>query len=227
MSEDTKIIESVIREKQGLVEIVQSLDTDLKAYKELGSPTEIAEALDKGMSLVAKFEGVDLNSLSSDLAELAAFREIGTVKEVDQSISQSTEVLESYLSLGSPVEIDKALTLAQGLIRSYKKFGSPEEVAEAMESISVYEELGTTEELTKALDILEERVVANKCEQVAAKHNSDSVLVRKMYEKVQDFKVVEDLLDEGFSKKPAANRVVDGKNNINESTVRRIAGKLM
>lgn len=230
MDQNKDIVEAVIREKQALVEIIESMDTQLKAYKDLGTPEEITEALDKGRQILEKFENVNLNTVSEDIEELKKYREFGSSEDVQKALVSSKDILESYLVLGSPIEVDTALNMSRSCINSYKKFGSPASITETLEKISAYEELGTVEELNKALDILEARVLDSKCEQVAAKFNSEAQLIRKMYDKVHDFKVVESLLEEGFSKRTTrTEKTSTGNARLDESnsTVKRLASKIM
>lgn len=162
--EDKKLIESLIEEKKGLQAVVQEMDGELKAYKELATVDEMKQLIDKSSQLTAKVEGVDLDSIHADLEELAKYRAIGTPEKLEGAITSSLRLIQEYRQLGTPREIDTAL------------------------------------------EELKERGVAVKCEALAAKYNVKTSMVRKVFEKVNDFKTVEEVISEGLGRKPVDSK---------------------
>jgi len=227
---DVKVYEALVKEKQALVEVVGSQDAQLEAYKKIGTPEEITEAIDKSLKIAENLEGVDIPTVKSCMEELTSYRNLGTVDELNQAIDQSVSIIESYLALGSPLEIDKAIVESKSLIEKFTAQGTVESVVAMKEEINTYHELGTIDEINKAMDILEEKVTETKCEQIAAKYNTDAATVHKMYEKVSDFKIVDELLNEGFASRVKTKKPEDDNKTrlgINESIVTRITKQLM
>jgi len=220
---DVKVYESAIKEKGALLEVIANQDTLLESYKALGDPTVISEALDKAKSIVENLQGVDITTVKPMQEELDSYRQIGKAEDINKAVDESLSIIEAYMSLGSPVEISSAIDKSTEIIESYKELGTPSEISEAFDAatklLSQYEALGTVEEITKAIDILESQLNTSKFESIASKYNKDADLIRRMYDKVGNFQVVEELLEEGFN--PTGKRVVvtgEGKTHINESS---------
>lgn len=233
------IVESLTKEKTALVAAVGSMDEELKAYRQLGTPSEISEAFDKVDEIVASIGAYKeigtpteiQEAIDAALTTLAEYSVLGSPMEIRSFITESEYKSNLWKSLGTPAEVNEALTKSTKLIAGYKELGTPEEVNEALTKatkvISEYKELGTPEELGKSLDILEEKTISSKCDQIAAKYNVNSETILSMYGKVSDFSIVEGLLDEGFkgtvtptiSGKPVA----DKKTVISESVITRLS----
>lgn len=202
---DKKIFEDLVKEKDALKEAVSKINEQMETYKELGTPEEIKKAMDTATELVSKFEGVDV----SHLEDLKKYQELGTPEQIGEALDKSIEVISNYKKLGQASEIEEALD-------------------RTFEVLSSYKELGTPEELGEALSVLEEKLVTSKCEEIAAKFNNDTDLVRRMYNKVDDFEIVEELLEETIGKKPE-KKVDEGKEEsvvnetINESVISKLS----
>lgn len=205
---DKRIFEDLVKEKDALKEAVSAINQEMETYKELGTPEEIKTAMDTATNLVEKFEGVDV----SNIEDLKKYQELGTPDQISEALEKSIEFINEYKNLGQASEIEEALERTFDLLSSYK-------------------ELGTPDELGEALEVLEEKLVTSKCEQVAAKFNNDTDLVRRMYGKVEDFDIVEELLEETIGKKTVkkVDESKDGnthsvvKESLNESLISKIS----
>jgi len=225
---DVKLYEQLAKEKQALVEVIQSQDEQLSSYKELGSPEEIDAALDKSMEVVNGLDGVDVSNIKKKVETLKKYEAIGSVQEINNAIDKATQIIESYLKCGSPAEVSLALEAAGRTIDKYSKFGSPNQIQESLKLMHQYEELGSIRELDQALSILEDRIESTKCEQLAAKYNVDTQMVHKMFETVNDLSTVEKLLDEGlFSTKRSTKEKERKVGRVDESLIRRVGKAIM
>jgi len=219
---DVKVYEDLVKEKQALIEVIGSQDSMLESYKKLGTPEQIDEALNKASQIVDNLKGTKISTVKSAMSELACYHKIGSVSDINKAIDKSTKIIESYVKLGTPTQLSKVLDITE----SYVKIGKPgvikKSINEAIKTINKYARLGSPKELDKALNILESKIVDTKCDTIAAKYNTSSAVVRKMYEKVNDFKVVGELLDEGLvskSKTKLAGKTTEKK--VNESIIGR------
>ena len=214
--DEKKMVESLMQEKEALTAVVKEMDGELAEYKDLGTTAEITEALDKSKALAETVSGFDLTSLQEDIEELAEYRELGSVEQISRALDKSMEVLATYKELGTPEKLSEAIDRAHELLTEYK-------------------ELGTPEEISKALDIFGNTVVTEKCEAVAAKYNYKADTVRSMYDRVEDFEVVEALLkdttghrvedtddtDLNEDRKPITSK------DLSSSAIRRVSRNLM
>jgi len=210
-----KLAEQLLKEKQALTEVVQDLDQTIAAYKELGTPEEITVALDKATSLVESLDGIDIKEVKAQLEELNQYKELGSVDEVTEALDKSYNLLVAYKELGSPDEVDEALDGAIKTITAYKELGEVAEIQEVFKKFS-------------------DAMVTSKCESIATKYNVSSDLAIRLYNKVEDFEVVEELLSESLTtRKETKNE--DGKDGkkpetkkgkLSASIISRVAGQM-
>ncbi len=178
--------EALQKEKNALTVAVQEMDTEMQGYKALGSVEELEDLTTKLETLMSFLEGIeDVKSIKEKLELLAKYEELGTYEQLGTALDRAQEMIAKYKEIGTPEKIGEALDRATGII-------------------SVYKELGTPDQLGEALDVLEDSVVEQRCEEIAARFGKKSETVQKMYEKVNDFEVVESLLDD-VSTKPDGN----------------------
>ncbi len=208
--DENKMVESLMKEKEALTDVVKSMDEEIGAYKGLGTPEEITEALDRASEIVEKIKGVDLDGIQEKLDTLIEYEELGTFEQVDEALDRGIETITEYKKIGEADEIDEALD-------------------RAAEVISEYKELGTPNEITEALDILKDNVITSRCESVAAKFNVKTDMVKSMHEKVDNFDVIEGLLDESLSgriEKPEYQKE-EKLGKVHESVIGRISRGLI
>jgi len=198
-----ELAEKLQKEKEALTEIVASMDEQLNAYKDLGTVDEIKEALEKSTSLVESLG-------DTKISDIKKYRALGSVSEVSEAIDSAVTYLGEYSKLGSPAEISEAIDRAMSVISSYKS-------------------LGTVAEITECLDVLKKEQISRKCEALAAKYNTDAVTVEKMYQKSDNFEIIETLLSEsiGRNRKAPKDDTAPAGRNLNESVVRRLSRSLM
>lgn len=205
-----ELAEKLQKEKEALTEIVASMDEQLNAYKDLGTVDEIKEALEKSTSLVESLGDTKISDIKSIEEEINKYRALGSVSEVSEAIDSAVTYLGEYSKLGSPAEISEAIDRAMSVISSYKS-------------------LGTVAEITECLDVLKKEQISRKCEALAAKYNTDAVTVEKMYQKSDNFEIIETLLSEsiGRNRKAPKDDTAPAGRNLNESVVRRLSRSLM
>ena len=202
---DKKVMEDLIKEQQTLAAAVEELDGQLNKYRELGTVDEIDEALTKAKTIVEKIKDISLATAEDDMKQLAEYRELGSVEQIDEAIDKSIETISIYKELGKPEEIGGLLEKATSLLEQYSVLGKPSEIE-------------------KILDMYQEKIVSSRCEEIGAKFNVDSSLVRKMYEKASDFDTVEELLELSFSRKTSAPKKEEKKEE--KKTEKKPAKKL-
>ncbi|MHA1866846.1 MAG: hypothetical protein ACTSXD_02135 [Candidatus Heimdallarchaeaceae archaeon] len=201
---DKKVMEDLIKEKNTLVAAVEELDSQLNKYRELGTVDEIDEALTKAKAIVEKVKQINLATVEYDMKQLAEYRELGSVEQIDEAIDKSIETISVYKELGKPEEIDELLEKATSLLEQYSILGKPSEIE-------------------KILDMYQEKIISSRCEEIGAKFNVDSSLVKKMYEKANDFDTVEELLELSFGRKISAPKKEE---KIEKKTERKEPKKL-
>lgn len=194
---DKKVMEDLIKEKQTLVAAVEDLDGQLNKYRELGTPEEIDEALTQAKAIVEKVKLINLATVEDDMKQLAEYRELGPVEQIDEAIDKSIEIISIYKELGKPEEVNSLLEHATSLLEQYSVLGKPAEIE-------------------KILDTYQEKIISSRCEEIGAKYNVDSSMVRKMYEKANDFSTVEELLELSFSRKTSAPKKEGNKEQKKE-----------
>jgi len=228
---DVKVYESLVKEKTALMDIIGTQDTLLESYKTIGTVEEINAALSKAKAIVENLTGVDISKVKPALAELESYRQIGGVEDINKAIDHSFNIIEAYTVLGSPMEIDVAMNKSNEFFESYKELGTAAEINAALdqckEMLEAYQKLGTIDEVSKVMDHLESNITKSKCESIASKYNKPTSLIQSMFEKVGSFKVVEELLEEGFAtgKKKSINESQDGKRDLmgsHESIISRV-----
>lgn len=212
-----KLAEQLLKEKQALTEVVQDLHGQMTAYQELGTPEEISLAIDKATQLVESLNGVDVGEVKTQLEELKGYRELGSLQEVTEALDKSFNLLTAYKDLGSPDEVNEALDGAIKTITDYKELGEVAEIKEVFEKFST-------------------AMITNKCESIATKYNVSTDLTVKLYNKVEDFAVVEELLSESFSTRKTTDKKLAGKetkteppkkvSKLNASVISRVAEKI-
>ena len=232
MSEQ-KIIESIMKEKAALTDVIKSMDEQLNAYNALGTPTEISEALDKATALIESLGDLKIDQIKENADKLVKFETLGTPETIEEALDVATSALYAYKEIGSPLEINTAIDKAVDILKQYQELGTPEEVK-------------------KALDAFENNIIIAKSESLATAYNVETELVESMFHKVNDFAVVEELLEQSLSirKKddtkevneeeqtepavekinegePAADKKDDRLVGVDESMIRRVARGLM
>ena len=134
----TELIEKLTKEKIAVESGLSEALKELNAYKKIGTPERIKEALKAYMALGNPTE----ITKAFDLAEASIKKLQGTVKK--------------YEGLGSVPDIEKALKIAEGMLNKYKVLGTPEDIEEALDRATAvfneYKTLGTPKEIDEALD---------------------------------------------------------------------------
>lgn len=134
----TELIEKLTKEKIAVENGLREALQELNAYKKIGTPERIREALKAYMALGNPTE----ITKAFDLAEASIKKLQGTVKK--------------YESLGSVPDIEKALKIAETMLNKYKVLGTPEDIEEALDRATAvfneYKALGTPKEIDEALD---------------------------------------------------------------------------
>jgi hypothetical protein len=133
--------------------------------------------------------------------------------EKDAMISFSRELdekLKAFDDLGTPEEIQEALEIGikgQELIKQYQGIAeTPEQMQEALEGgistikalreqLEAYKELGTPDQISEAFEASKKVIVESRARDIASARGVKLDTVVSMFEKVNDFKVVEELLD--------------------------------
>jgi hypothetical protein len=130
-------IEQLTNENKNLNARVHSLSDNLalsnesiNEYKNLGTPEEINECLDKANNVFKKL--LEFN------------KDYGTLEDAKTVI----DISEKYSELANISEIEECIKL----LGKYSKFGSPDNVAR---KLRVYEDLGRPDEIAKILDFAE------------------------------------------------------------------------
>jgi len=182
MADNKDVMEALVKEKQALTEAIGELDAQLNKYKELGTPEEIDDALTKAKDVIDKVKKFNLSTVEEDMAELARYRELGNVDQIDEATEKSIELIGTYSKLGKPEEIDALLEKATSLLEQYSVLGKPKEIE-------------------KIIDDYTEKEIVGRCEELGAKYNTDTSLVRKMYDKVNCFETVDELMNASFNRK--------------------------
>jgi hypothetical protein len=182
-----QMFESLLNEKKSLESTVSDLLSDNEVYSRLGSPEDIAKALDlaKTQGDVLKeylergsLEDIDVMSEEYDLLveALDRYKTLGSVKkikEVFSRVSSTLAELAEYKKLGDPSEIKEVYVKASkmgDLLEKYQEMGAPkkirrvfDETLRGLDLISDYKTLGTPEEIEEAFDATKELLkVVNK-----------------------------------------------------------------
>lgn len=133
-----ELIEKLTKEKIAMETGLREALQELNAYKKIGTPERIREALKAYMALGNPTE----ITKAFDLAETSIKKLQGTVKK--------------YEGLGSVPDIEKALQIAEKMLGKYKVLGTPEDIEEALDRATAvfgeYKTLGTPKEIDEALD---------------------------------------------------------------------------
>lgn len=143
-----------------------------------------------------------LSSVTKEKEALSAL-----VKEMD-------ERSKKYEGLGTPEELEEALDLGLKMketLEAYRKIAkTPEEMAEALEGgiatinslrdqLEAYKNLGTPEDIEEAFEASKQVIVESRARDIASSRNIKLETVINMFDKVNDFAVVEELLSAGTS----------------------------
>lgn len=97
----------------------------------------------------------EIETLKSDNAVLTD--EVNHLKEENTKFENIEKVLKEYKEIGSVKEIEEALSKAEDLTEAYEELGTPEKISEVFDKL---EKLGTVDQINKAFDVLEEKVKA-------------------------------------------------------------------
>lgn len=204
---DKNVMEALVKEKQALTEAIGELDAQLNKYKELGTPEEIDDALTQAHEVINKVKKFNLSTVEEDMAELATYRELGTVDQIEEATDQSIELIGLYSKQGRPEEIDALMEKALNLLEQYSVLGKPKEI----ENI---------------IDMYTEQTVTGKCEEIAAKYNTDTTLVRKMYDKVNCFETVDELMNASFNRKAETKKDEEVKKDKKKDTKTKLTTEI-
>jgi hypothetical protein len=197
MSDNKAIFEELLSEKRALTEALATASEELVAYKAIGTPAEIDEALDKILSVKEALKGTSITEINTLKEELGRYKELGSVETVEEALDRSYNLLVSYKELGTPAQVREALTESMTLIKEYKELGTPTEIGAVLESF-------------------ESNLIESECDKIATKHNTSKSVVRKMYEGMGNFKLVSEVLGEAMAtapRKTAVEAIVESKSN--------------
>lgn len=132
------------------------LESQVVAYKYLGTPEEIEEALQVAEQRFTEYSELGSpEEIREALDHLRKYVEIGTCDQISESLKVGINVNQ----LGTPEEIEEAMEAASHTIQIYKELGTPAQIEEALDVLESYVDLGTPEEvqeaLTRALDLVD------------------------------------------------------------------------
>lgn len=134
----TELLEKLTKEKIAVENGLREALVELNAYKKIGTPERIREALRAYMAFGSPAE----ITKAFDIAEASIKKLQGSVKK--------------YEGLGSIPDIEKALQIAETMLNKYKALGTSEDIEEALDRATVvfeeYKVLGTPKEIDEALD---------------------------------------------------------------------------
>lgn len=132
------------------------LESQVVAYKYLGTPEEIEEALHTAEQRFSEYSRLGTpEEIEEALEYLKTYSTFGSPSQISESLKVGTDVNQ----LGTPDQIEEALDAASHTIQIYKDLGTPAEIEEALDVLENYVDLGTPEEvqeaLTRALDLVD------------------------------------------------------------------------
>jgi tetratricopeptide (TPR) repeat protein len=206
--ETTKaMVEALYKEKKGLEQSLQEALAANESYANLGSPEELAKALDIAKeqnsmlkSYMEKGSVDDLADLEKDLSasqtKLSQYEDLGSPEEINAVFDQSQKALKQladYKKMGTPQEIKEVYVKASkmsDILNAYKALGTPEKIAEAFSKaedgfkvIQTYKEIGTVDEIQESY----ERTLEVIEELKSYKELGTPVTIKETFDRVVDF----------------------------------------
>lgn len=123
---------------------------DIAGYRALGTQKEISEAVASAKTLLESYSKLGkVEDLKKQQALLNEYKEIGTPKEINESIDKASEILSKYAEIGSPEEVSEAVKEAQEMIESFVVKTKAREMDEKVQKAS--KKYGVTIEVAKDL----------------------------------------------------------------------------
>jgi hypothetical protein len=137
-----ELIEQLTREKIAVETGLQEALTVLGAYKKIGTPERIREALKQYMALgtpaeIGKAFDIAEKSIKKLQETVKKYEGLGSVPDLEKALKVSENMLNKYKSLGSPEDIEEALDRATAVFEEYKKLGTPKEIDEALDKATL------------------------------------------------------------------------------------------
>ena len=208
MADDTskQMFESLLNEKKNLESTISDLLSDNETYSRLGSPQDIAKALD-----LAKTQGDilkeyldrgsldELDAIAEDyevlVESLSRYKNLGSVKQIKEvfgRVSTSLAQLNEYKTLGSPTEIKEVYVKASkmgDLLEKYQDMGAPkairrvfDETVRGLDLITQYKELGSPDDIKEAFKATKQLLkVVNKYKAIGSVDE-----IQESYKRVMD-----------------------------------------
>lgn len=161
---------------QGVVESFNEVNTtklqlegQVVAYKYLGTPEEIEEAISKSEAVLDQYKALGTpEEIGKCLEALDGYVSVGHMTQIQESQS----IVEAYAALGTPQNVEEALDAATHTISIYRELGSPAEVDEALDVLERYMGLGTPAEIEEALTRSLAMVDSVKADRAKAKNET-------------------------------------------------------
>lgn len=161
---------------QGVVESFNEVNTSklqlegqVVAYKYLGTPEEIEEAISKSEAVLDQYKALGTpEEIGKCLEALDGYVSVGHISMLEERGT----LVEAYSALGTPQQVEEALDAANHAISIYRELGSPAEVDEALDILERYTELGTPAEIEEALNRSLALVDSVKSDRTKAKHEA-------------------------------------------------------
>lgn len=161
---------------QGVIESFNEVNTSklqlegqVVAYKYLGTPEEIEEAISKSEAVLDQYKALGTpEEIGKCLEALDGYVSVGHISMLEERGT----IVEAYSALGTPQQVEEALDAANHAISIYRELGSPAEVDEALDILERYTELGTPAEIEEALNRSLALVDSVKSDRAKAKHEA-------------------------------------------------------
>jgi DNA repair ATPase RecN len=103
-------------------------------------------------------------SVSDAIFESEEYRNIGTVSEINESVTMASQELEAWKKeFGTREELDETLERLASLLEAYTEIGTPDEIENAINAaenaLSGYREIGTIPDIVETLQRAERSLV--------------------------------------------------------------------
>jgi hypothetical protein len=134
----TELIEKLTKEKIAVENGLREALQELNAYKKIGSPERIREALKAYMALgnpteISKAFDIAEASIKKLQTSVKKYEGLGSIPDIEKALQVAEKMLNKYKGLGTPAEIEEALDRATAVFGEYKALGTPKEIDEALD----------------------------------------------------------------------------------------------